>query len=662
MKLLQLASMLFVAIFWTTPLIAEVSWPEVRYLQGDLLEARPGVEEYFVFYSSVDLDDDLDDLDEEYQERRIKLKALSSAAKKGSSAGKRYKAIEGALKLIEQQITYLIYIRDLKFEKEYKRWIIEDINERPRRISKVLNDLKLKGLELSRALHRDFEKLEPEFANLQLIKYFILNDNDNFTFYFRKFKKQFPRSPKLAQVTHYVGEFYFQRGDWSKAAKYFNDSLKLKNKATSPYTYYMLGWTSVLKAYGTKRKAIRMTAHKEADHLFVSAMKEAESWDEHETPYPFKYIISRDLAWYWAHQNKDDTVVTKFFDKYDQSKANFEYLAFKAKIASRGKVGSTAVNLYRKVFDLAKNSRQLVEYQLSATSMYIHFKDYAGLNNLFRSILSKINKESDWYDDWDDDQEFLDTVTKTVKFKLRNVAVDVHQEAIELEEKIQKTRAKKKRDQLSKVFSAKLSAASQLYELYSVHFPNDRYYAETTLNLGNVKYQLGDYKGAARIYGVLAQKQSKVQQTAAYNGVMAAYSFVAQNKSVKLPPAGKVPKPILLNESQLVLLERIDFFVKTFPGADEKLSSEYTAAEMYFDYGHYDESFKRFRRIIEKHANTSEAENAMRTILSFYFEKKDWKNLARYAKEFITLPQVIAAGHETFLDETLTYANSQMKK
>ena len=57
-----------IILFSGTPIntFANVQWADIRHIGDSLVDARPSVEEFHSFNSKIDLDDDWEDLQEEY--------------------------------------------------------------------------------------------------------------------------------------------------------------------------------------------------------------------------------------------------------------------------------------------------------------------------------------------------------------------------------------------------------------------------------------------------------------------------------------------------------------------------------------------------------------------------------------------------------------------
>ena len=639
---------------------ATVEWPSIRHMGDNLIEAAPGIEEFHVFTTEIDLDDDWDDLKEESQDRQEKINKLALILQKGVPIGKKFKVHQELLELLEQEIAFQIYSRDYNFQKNYDRWLIELEETKPQRSSERLVELKLKALNLSRTAANDYKKLEPEYTQYQLIKFYIINDNENFSFYYNKFKKKFPKSTQLAELSHYVGEYYLSKKEWQKAETAFKSALSLNSKVSKPYTAYMLAWTSLLKTQASKKTSDKLMAHKRAKIAFKLAMKLAKDWDEIETPYPFRKQVAHDLAWYWASQGKDSKEVKDFFEEADLEASHLPYLYYRAIVASRKQSKKASLDAFTTLLKEARESKELTFYQVKVLEASLKLGLYDNLIKVFDDLIKTSHKDSDWVDEWDKDEGFIQLVQAQAPYYLRTTVLALHQDAAKLASKIAKTKSKKKKAQKQQEYQLALSHISSLYKLFYENYPKDKEHSNLAFNYGNVLFELQDFQKASQLFSQLAKVPSKVQQNAAYNAVMAAYSLTQQGKTPELPEPGKAPAPIQVPAAQTLLIANIDFFVKNFPAANENLSSRYTAAQILFDFGHYERSFKRFKTIAAKFPKTAEGENAMRTVLSFYWEKEDWTKVVEIATDFITKPEIVAAGHEKFLDEALTYAKSQV--
>jgi TolA-binding protein len=78
----------------------------------------------------------------------------------------------------------------------------------------------------------------------------------------------------------------------------------------------------------------------------------------------------------------------------------------------------------------------------------------------------------------------------------------------------------------------------------------------------------------------------------------------------------------------------IDNYAALLPKEKEGFPMRYTAAMTWFEYGHYPEGLKRFESIGMDIPDTTQGKSAIKMILTFYAERKDWENLVKYSKKY----------------------------
>ncbi|SMF81854.1 hypothetical protein [Pseudobacteriovorax antillogorgiicola] len=633
---------------------------DIRHLADDLLTAYPDIHEFAEFLSKLDLDDDWDDLEEESQEREKRLKQLDSIPIATLPIGKRFTVHREMIELIEKQIIYLAFRRDHRFYNLYQKWLIELESEKPKRFDQDLQNHQLKGLEIARTMANTYEKLEPEYSQYTLIKFYVFNKNENFDFYYKKFRRSHPKSNYIPELDHLAGEYYFSEKKWDRASSLFVAALKNKSSKIRPYTAFKLAWTQLFIASAAKKKSDRDKAEKKADAAFRLSLKLMDDWSEYKPVFPLMKEASTDLAWYWGSQNVPEARVKKYFKDIDQEWATAEYYFYRGITMAQKKNAEGMEESFQKLFAFNKEAKKLPRYHLKLIELSMQLQAYDVLVESFKSMQKLLDKEGEWFDEWEDNKPLIELTRNQIPYYLRTTAINLHQQVISLSQSAQNLKSQAQQKAMMDKAQALLKVTNELYELFYNNYPDQKGFDDIAFNYGNIKYEMGDMKGALGIFSKVARMDASThRQSAAYNGVMAAFNMVQQDKPPTLPEPGKAEKPVPLPEAQQALIQQIDFFVKNFPKADERVSSEYTAAQILYDFGHYPDAFKRFAELAISHPKTAEGENAMRTILSYHWERKEWTQVVKTANKFIIEPAVVAAGHEKFLEETLSYAKSQ---
>ena len=646
--------------FGSTPLSANPTRADLRHLADSLPEAVPSIEDFHEFRSQLDLDDDWEDLEEEYGERKARLSQLEGIPTSPLPIGKRFTIHKEMIEIINDQITYLRFKRNIKFKEQYEKWLVELVKDKPKPFSKALQTYKLKGLEVARKMGSEYRKLEPEYSQFQLIKFYILNNNENYSFYFKKFKRGYPKSEYLSEINHIVGEFHLANKKYDQASQYFKEAFSNKKSTIRPYSAYMLAWSQYLLAGTQKKVAAREKSYKKADAAFRLALKLGEDWDEYKSVFPLVKEASKDLAWFWGERGVSPKRVKKFFDELDQNWANEDYYYYQAISLAKKKDRDGVNQAFEELFSLSPESKNRPRYILKAIEICVEQGYRKELPQYFKTFKKLLEKESPWLDEWEDNEQYVALIRKQIPYYLRTTAIEYHQNLVALIEKSQKTRSKKKREAALTQANALMTTTGELYKLFYQWYPKDKHFDEISFNYGNILFEKGQLKEARTVFQKVATLEtSSFRQSAAYNAVMASYNMLQQAKPLKLPEPGKAKKPVPLPQTQKDLIHSIDYFVKVFPKAKEAVSSAYTAAQIYYDFGHYPESFKRFNIIVLKAPKSAEGDNAMRNILSYYWDRGEWKEVIKVTNQFLVEPAVIQAGHEKFLEETLSYAKSQ---
>ena len=625
---------------------AEEFYPKIRYQTDEIFESYPNIEHYVHFRSTLDLNQDWKSLSSDYKKLAQRLEQLDSMHLDSIPLGKRYKIQKDMLDIIDQQLSYLILARDRKFYWSYQSWLVELTKKKPKRSSKRLHNTKLKGLDVARKMANSYEKFAAEETQFNLIRYFVINRNENYKFYLRKFLKKFPKSKYRGEALHLAGEAEFEAANWAMAAEKFTQALASSQNAVKPYTSYMLAWSHMMASRDKSEPSKQRL--KKAEAAFKLAIKSMDKWEGEPPTFGLKQAAAHDLAWLYADRNLSAKKLKSSLEKLDAEDQVIDYYYYrgvKAVKASQWKKAKKALVYVQK--NQQERSPELSKMFVKLSELATKSQKYGSLPPLFTSWRYQLSDDSKWVSKWKDTPSAVKVNRAQAKFHLRNFALGLHEQLATIQQKSPSdSRLKPMR-----------STLVSLYEMYLDQYPKSKAWGQIGFNLGNIMFELEEYNRAIAVYNNVVNRHEKFSQDAGYNSVMAAFTAADKQDKAEPKPGKKIP----LSKAQKLLVKQIDLFTSKFPKAKEALSSTYTAAQLLYDYGHLSEAFERFQSIATMAPKKPEGENAMRVILSYYWEKQDWKNVVSYCQQFLSNPGITAAGHTGFLNETLEYANSQVK-
>ena len=631
--------------------------PDLRHFNNDMLLAAPDFNDFEDFLAKVDLDDDWEDLAEEFEERAQRITLLQKAALPSLGEGKAYRAHDELFKLLNEQVAYLRLKAQADFFQKHRLFLIDEIKAEPKFDNTAMQTHILQALEVARTMASRYKKLEEEKTAYRLIRQLARTSNENYEYYYNRFIRAYKNSPYLSRVHHIAGEYLFSKGKLDSAISKLKLALADKSSPIRPYTAFKLGWAHTASGLQSKKPIDKNIALQKADIAFRLAFKLLDNWHEYDPVFDLKKALTKDYVWLATHRGTSLAEISSFLKTIDAEDHEKEALRFRAIVAGENGDKANMNQYFAAFYKKIPEDPELPKHHLKHAALAYKQGDAKTVLDQYSAISKLFVKETPWYEEHSDDETVLQYYKDRLAINLRADAVAIHQNAQATREKAAEKKDKKAIEEADEI----LNAVGKLYALHVATFPYSPHKDDMIYNHSNLLYAVGDLQGSARMFSILSRKEdSKYRQEAAYNAVMAAYTADQNDKQAKLPEPGKAKKQYLISENKQLLIEKIDYFVKNFPTATEFAQTKYTAAQIYYDHGHYEEALKRFHDLVLKAPNTTEGESGLRTILGHYWDRQDWAAVVKESNRYLSAPAVKAAGHEEFLSAAKSQAQSQL--
>ena len=497
--------------------------------------------------------------------------------------------------------------------------------------------------ELSRAANV-FRTLVTEFprqprtdaALYELAKTLGRLNNENAILYYKQLIKDHPNSHLLADAYLAMGEFYFERHRIADSIESYKNAMKFKSEKAYPFAVYKLGWAYYNAAAKSDKDAA--ANYEKSITAFKLVIKLSERNIE-KGNLDLRQEALNDLVMVWA-ETEDTEGAWRYFSQINEKDAFYKMLERLGWLYSEAGKNSKAVAVYE---------RLLNESPLRANNPTIRMK-IASLHELTNSH-NEVVKSMEVYGT---------TYLGNTAWRNANKAKpDMVAEADRLgETNIHRYGALfHKRGQKAKS-QEMMRAAAALYTLYLQYYEANTNSYEIRYYLADILLDFKKWEQAATHFSIVAKarKDGKFLKEAALNAVICMNNAISEAKYPKLPPPGQVTTPIAIPAQKTRLVEVIDTFITVLPKDKEGEPMRYTAAQVYFDYGHYPEAMKRFAGIVEEVPTTKQANAAAKVILAFYAEKEDWTNVIQWSARFSKSEKLMKTGLGTFITETLKHA------
>lgn len=656
----------FMAGFWFFSSPAAFR-PDVRHWGDDLFKAAPPYVAYEDFLSTLDLDEELEEIEADAKARQEKIKALESIDRAALSAGQAYHSDKQLVELLLLEATYL------NFQAQREAYLSKGPWRRPPPLAEsdgLLREyqaLSFRTLEVARKLVNNANFDGPENLAL-LIRLLGRTHNDNIHLFAEQFVKKYPSSPLLAQVQHTLAEYYAHAGEWDKAEAKVKAAMENKSSPLRPYSVYKLAWIHIMKVAAEKDAAVRAEAFKKAQVAFRLSHKLMEEWKGDDPVFDLKNEALIDLAWMMAENRTPSEEAKKFFATLDAEDAYRSYLYYRGVDAVRDGDFRLAHTSFNELLPLEKiDSRQQPRLLLNVAELHLRSQDYISLVSTYEKIKSLFAPEHPWLEAWEDDKELQEVSLKQLSQHMAAAASITYQEAEKMSDEtapappaappalaaVTPTYPRSARAML-------FETSKELYRLYGVWYPGGEALQEARYNEALSHFYTGEpEKSLALLSSIAADEGNPFAQQASYNAVLVAVNYDQQAPSPPLPESGKAQAPVPLGRAKALLVERIDTFLARYPEAEERVTLQYMAAQSYYAYGHYPEAIKRFDAIVQSAPETEQGESALHTMLGYEVEAGLWPSVISRCESYLKNKKITAAGHRKILRQTLTYARGQ---
>lgn len=186
-----------------------------------------------------------------------------------------------------------------------------------------------------------------------------------------------------------------------------------------------------------------------------------------------------------------------------------------------------------------------------------------------------------------------------------------------------------------------LASAQQLYGLFIKSFPKSSKILELRYFIAQIQIQSKQYLRGARMLYVLLKKNPKFPQAkeAAELMVTAAQFVIDNDKTVyKVPEPGTPLSPQKIPPNKKAYAESLDLFLKFQPRNQLAPVMDFTAASIYYDYGHFDKAIKRYYSYVKRYPTGDFAKPAAARILIYHQKQFDDDGMAKAKALFLSMP------------------------
>ncbi|MCX6116532.1 MAG: tetratricopeptide repeat protein [Proteobacteria bacterium] len=447
----------------------------------------------------------------------------------------------------------------------------------------------------------------------------VLNrlDDENALLYYKQLIANHPKSSLVPDAHLAMGEYYFDKHKIKDATLSYQQVMDYKEHRAYAFAVYKLGWCHY-NNQGVNEKAPGENLHKS-----ISAFKLVVKLSAGQSAKNFNLRDEalRDLVMAFAETEDTDAAWQYFKTIGEEAKfyAMLERLGFMYSDAGKN---AKAIDVYTRLVSEAPLRPGMPKIHAKMIELFDLTNRHSDLVLTVKRMHSEFaNSNSNW------------SKANSYKQNLLSDAADLTEKTTHRYGALLHTRGQKTKDQKLE------SYAAEIYEEYLKTFSNrDSAY--------DIRYYLADIQFADKKFEVASKNFLMVAKQKPQNGkhlkeaaFMAVAAIAKPNETQKfdaIPPAGQVANPMSIPALRKSYADTIDEYIKLLPSEKDGISMRYTAAQIYFDYGHYDIAIKRFDDLASNLSSTKQGKSALKVVLSYFNEKRDWQKLIDYSKRYQT--------------------------
>lgn len=522
------------------------------------------------------------------------------------------------------------YLRDIEmkdFDTRFNQWVKDGKKGKDPTLNTKNSEAELlKSADAFRRLVREYPKHPRTDAALYaLAKTLLLLENDNAELYFTQLVRTYPNSPLLPDTYLALGEFYFYKHDMEKAKDNYKSAMNFKESRVYPFAIYKLGWAY----YNSKSSSEKDTVENvdKAIAAFKLAIKISEKDKENPGNFNLRQEGINDLIMVFAETERIDEAMD-YFSRLGEKEAFYDMLERLGNIYEENGENAKSIDVFGRLLTESPTRPRNPEIHAKLAKLYDTSLDIGNVVNTMKKMQTIYAAPgSPWITANAQNKDLLTEATEKTRKNIHRYATLYHQQG---------QKQKKK---------PVLEASAELYRLYLATFPKSDEAYELRFYLADIYFYFEKFENAADEYYKVSQerpKDGKYLKQSALNAVVSIRKIDETSQYEKLPPLGQVSQAVPLPRVKQKLVTMIDNYVALLPAEKEGFPMRYTAAMTFFEYGHYPDALKRFESIGMDLPETEQGKSAIKMILGFYSERKDWENLVTYSRKYHDNPKIAA--------------------
>lgn len=444
--------------------------------------------------------------------------------------------------------------------------------------------------------------------------------------YLERVIKNHPESRKWQEAVLYTGDYYFDNHKFKDASTRYQ-MLFNRNSNLRDYAEYKLAWCELNT--GDPKKALR------------SMKKLIERLDRNTETGKFNLRDQalKDLVSFYVEAENVDDAVAFFTEMQSKDKALSNLRLLADMYRSKAK-DEAAISAYTKLISEFPDGLDTPNLYLGLYESQARIGKSAPATKTLMTALEKFGETSDWAKNIPEEKE------AEKKSTIEGLASEAAKAAYFHHNAAQKSANRGHYDYALKIYSSLLS-----------NFPSFPDRKKIAFFQGEALFNLERWLDASESYMVAAQipPKDKLSAESVYNALLALDKLTAAssklNRYDKNEQKNVDLKPEEIPNAEKKFIEVGEFYIKEYPKGDRVVDVEFRIASIYYRRHHFDDAQTAFKNLALKYPDHRSATTAAHIVLDIDNIKKDYASLTAHAQEFTAVKKLGDAGFRKELAE-----------
>jgi TolA-binding protein len=530
---------------------------------------------------------------------------------------------ELTLRLGELHVERADFLRDLEiaeYVNAYKKWDETDAKTRSKSPPSASYKRSESSLANAAQVFRRLTSKYPNHPRTDAALYSLARtlgrlEDDAAVQYYKQLITNHPRSQLIPDAWLALGEFYFDKHKIKEATDAYQKVITYKQHRAYPYGVYKLGWC-FYNSQGVNERSPGENLRKSitAFQLVVKLSDKRKSGN-----FDLRDEALRDLVMAYAEAEDTEAAWTYFKQIGEEQKFYAMLERMGGLYADAGK-SAKATEVYTRLVNESPNRKNNPQIHQKLLDLYDNQQKFPEVVKTLSEMQNLYVDQSRWTIAQGENKKILDDARTLTERSMHRYGTMFHSRG-------QKLKMPALENHAAEIYTMYLTSFDKLEPAYDIRF-----------YLADIQMAQKKFAQASSNFVMVARqkpKDGRLLKESAFNAVDAIASLTGESKFAPVPPPGQAPTPIDIPRIKKLYADTIDFYVGILPLEKSGLPMRFTASQIYFDYGHYNEAVRRFDDLAFNYGASKQGQLAARTVVAYYNEKSDWTNVIGYGKKYL---------------------------